>query len=417
MSKWIAGVAALVLAIVPLSSLRAEEPKPDTKTDASQGFVTFTSGDNSLTLGAWGQFRAVVDDRELYDNDTAGSGLGEEDGASTSLSIPRMRIYVQGNVYKPWLKYKIEVEVASLRTDANNNLNNGRITDGYFEVAKNPHATVRVGQYKMPFGLQELVSDTRQEFVDRSITSAKFAPSRDVGVMLWGLFADKKFGYQLGLFNGGGQNNPQDDQALLHVVRVWYDPFGEYKLMESATDNPAHHQLHIALAYRGGETTKGTATAGVFEDPNNETALACEIAWKYKRFFAMAEVFQQTDEQANPTVGPDVDAQGWHAQFGVMVQPKVQEVAIRLAEVEPDKDVDEAEQEEWRLVYGYFWRSHGMKLQADYGEIKYGENFATLSSLATRNINPGLDAAKRLAVLPGQKLTDKQLRAQFVVAF
>jgi len=41
-------------------------------------------------------------------------------------------------------------------------------------------ATLKVGQFKVPFGLQELTPDYRQEFVDRSIANAKFAPSRDI---------------------------------------------------------------------------------------------------------------------------------------------------------------------------------------------------------------------------------------------
>ena len=311
----------------------------------------------------------------------------------------------------------MEVEVASLRTDAANNLNNGRITDGYVEFAKLPAATLRAGQYKIPFGMQELVSDTRQEFVERSITSAKFAPSRDIGLMLGGLFLEKKLGYQLGVFNGAGQNNPQDDKGFLYAARVWFDPLGEYRVSESATENPDEHQLHVGLAYRGGEVPRGFSSAGIFEDPNDETAFGVEAAWKYRRFFAMAEYFDQVDEQANSTVGPDIDANGFHAQLGVFVQPQKQEIALRYAEVEPDESVADAKQTEMRVVYGYFWKSHNLKLQADFGQITYGENFSTLSTLALRGVSPGLSASQRIVALPGQELKDKQARIQFVVAF
>ena len=407
-------VASLWLA---LGAMAADEAKPETTVDASQGFVTFKSGDNSLTLGAWGQFRATVDDKEEFDADTAGSGLGETDPTSVSFSIPRLRLYVQGTVYKPWLRYKFELEFASLRTDTSNNLNNGRLTDAYVEFAKSPFATLRAGQYKVPFGMQEMMSDTRQEFVDRSIASAKFAPSRDVGLMLSGLFVDKRVGYQAGLFNGGGQNNPQDDDAVLYVGRFWYDPLGEYRLVEGATDNPEKNILHFGLAYRGGEAAKGLSSPGIFENPNNETAAAFEFAWKYRRFAAQAEYYLQTDEQANPTAGPDVDANGFYAQFGVFVQPSKQEIAARYSQIEPDESVPDATMEEIRLVYGYFWKSHNLKLQADVGQVSYGSNFASLSSLALRNVSPGLSGSQRLVTLPGEEIKDNQLRVQFVVAF
>jgi phosphate-selective porin len=395
------------------------ESKTETTVDPTKGFVTFKSGENSLTFGAWGQFRLTVDDREQFsaDTDPAGSGFGVNDGYAAAFSIPRLRVYILGTVFKSWMRYKIEYELANLRTDATTNINNGRITDGYVEFANTPYATVRAGQYKIPFGLEELTSDTRLEFIDRSIASAKFAPGRDIGVMLGGQFFDKKFAYQAAMFNGSGQNNPQDDKAFLYAARVVYDPLGEYKLIEGAVDDPQKNILHFGLAYRFGEVPRGLSSVGVYQNPNNETSLGFEFAWKLKRFYAMGEYFLQTDEQANVTVGPDIDANGYTAQFGVFVVPTTQELAVRYSSVEPDESVSDAKQTEMRLVYGYFWRSHNMKLQADVGEVKYDQNFASLSSLALRGVSPSLLAPARLVALPGQDITDKQLRVQFVLAF
>lgn len=422
--------AALVPAALAADEPQAE-PKPETTIDPTKGFVTFKSGDNSLTLGAWGQFRMTVDDREDFDAEfppplpapqpPAVSGTGQADGTTVAFAIPRLRFYMQGTVFKPWMRYKIEVELANLRTDATTNINNGRLTDAYVEFAKSPYATLRAGQYKVPFGMQELTSDTRQEFVDRSIASAKFAPARDVGLMLSGLFFDKRLGYQAGVFNGAGQNNPQDDRALLYVARVVYDPFGEYKLIESAVDDPQKNILHFGLAYRFGEVPRGLSSVAVFESPNDETALGFEVAWKFKRFYAMGEYFLQTDSQANPTVGPDIDANGFTVQFGAFVVPKSQELAVRYASVEPDEAVADATQTEMRLVYGYYWKSHNMKLQADVGQIVYDQNFSSLSSLALRGVSPSLLPLLRIVPLPGQaiteEITDNQLRVQFVLAF
>jgi phosphate-selective porin OprO and OprP len=418
---WIVLIGGLALGTtLAFPILAADEPKPETTADASdptKGFVTFKSGDSSLTLGAWGQFRATIDDKDEYDADTAGSGVGIADGTSVAFSVHKVRPYVQGAVYKPWLKYKIEFEIGPLKTDATNNVNNARVTDAYVEFAKITAATLRVGQYKVPFGLQELTSDTRQEFVDRSIVNSKFAPSRDIGLMLLGYAWDRKFGYQVGLFNGSGQNNPQEDQKEMYAARVWIDPLGEYKLLESANDANDKNILHIGLAYRGGEVMRGTATAGVFEDADNETAAAVELAWRWSRLFAMGEYYEQKDEQKNPTAGPDVTARGWHAQFGVMVHPTQHELALRYAELEPDKDVADAKQTEARLVYGYYIKGHSLKIQTDVGEIKFGPNFASLSALALRNVSPSLDATKRLVVLPGTEITDKQARIQVTVQF
>jgi phosphate-selective porin len=420
-SRLIGGVilsAALVPTVLAADEPPAE-PKTETTVDPLKGFVTFKSGDNSLTLGAWGQFRMTVDDREEFsaDTDPVGTGYLVNDGVSAAFSIPRLRFYMLGTVFKPWLRYKFEIELANLRTDAATNINNGRATDAYVEFANTPYATVRAGQYKIPFGQEELTPDTKLEFIDRSIASAKFAPARDIGLMLSGQFFKNTFGYQVAAFNGGGQNNPQDDKSFLYVTRIVYDPLGEYKLVEGAVDDPQKNLLHFGLAYRFGEVPRGLSSVGVFQNPNDETALGFESAWKYKRFYAMFEYFLQTDAQDNPTVGPDINANGFDTQFGVFVVPKSQEIAVRYAQIEPDEDVADAKQTEMRLVYGYYWKAHNMKVQADIGEVKYGENFASLSTLALRGVSPLLLAPLRLVPLPGQEITDKQLRVQFVIAF
>lgn len=422
--KWnrMIGTLFLTASLVPLAFAADEnsaEPKTEVTVEPTKGFVTFKSGDNSLTLGAWGQFRMTVDDREQFsaDTDTAGSGYLVNDGEAVAFSIPRLRFYMLGTVFKPWMRYKIEVELSSLKSDAKTNVNNSRLTDAYVEFAKSPYATVRAGQYKVPFGFEELTSDTRQEFVDRSIASAKFAPARDMGLMLSGQFFKNKLGYQASAFNGAGQNNPQDDRALLYAARVVYDPLGEFKLLGGAVDDPQKNLLHFGLAYRLGEVPRGLSSVGVYQNPNDETALGFEVAWKYKRFSAMGEYFTQTNPQENPTAGPDIEANGYHVHFGVFVVPKSQEIAVRYAEVEPDENVNDAKQTEMRLVYGYFWKGHNMKLQADIGEVTYGKNFASLSDLALRGVSPLPLNTLRLVTLPGQELTDQQLRVQFVLAF
>lgn len=422
--RWSSLIGGLILgiALVPVA-LAADEappaPKTETTVDPTKGFVTFKSGDNALTMGAWGQFRMTVDDREEFsaDLDPASTGYLQNDGTSVAFSIPRLRFYILGTVFKPWMRYKFEIELSSLKSDANVNITNSRLTDGYVEFAKSPYATVRAGQYKVPFGIEELTSDTRLEFIDRSIASSKFAPGRDIGVMLSGQFFKNKFGYQAAAFNGAGQNNPQDDKGFLYTARIVYDPLGEYKLVDGAIDDPQTNQLHFGLAYRFGEVPKGLSSVGVFQNPNNQSAIGFEFAWKYQRYFALAEYFMQTDEQNNPTIGPDINANGFDAQFGVFIVPKSQELAVRYASVEPDEDVADAKQTEMRLVYGYFWKNHNMKVQADIGQIKYGQNFASLSTLALRGVSPSLLAPLRIVSLPGQDITDQQLRVQFVLAF
>ena len=375
--------------------------------DAPGQGVTIKSGDNSINFGAWGQFRWVGDDKEDFDGDASGSGVGREDGFSSSFSIPRLRAYFQGTVYRPWIGYRFELEFSTTNTDGSN-----KIKDGYVELTRVRMAAVRLGQYKVPFSLQELNSDQRGEFPERAITNAKFAAGRDLGVMLWGTTADKKFGYQAGIFNGGGEGRSQDDQKLMGAARVWTAPLGEYKASEGPLENTGAFVFHVGAGVRTGETARGSATPGVFERVDNERAWNVETAVRVWRVFGTAEYFQMTDELENPVEAPTLKSRGWHAQVGVMVVPKHLEIAARYAVINPDRDASDAAVTEKRLALSYFLSGHAIKLQLDGGRITYGAGLASISSLGKRNL-PALGT--RLTT--GSSFHDDQYRLQAQVVF
>jgi phosphate-selective porin OprO and OprP len=409
------GSAAVVILMLAAFPAAAEEPaKDEVKVDMSKGGVTFSSGDNSLTITGFAQLRYTADDKEDFDGDTSGSGVGKEDGLSQSFDATRIRLGVKGGMYKPWLKYEFEFEFSRTSGDSDS-----KLKDAFLEIHPRDAAFLKIGQYKVPFSLQQLTSDRRQEFVERALTDGKFAPGRDMGVMLGGTTESKKFGYGVGAFNGGGESRQQDDQSLMYAARVWFDPLGEYKLSESANENVEKPVFHAGLGIRTGEAMKGTATSGVVEDTNNETAWNLELAWRNARLFAAGEYFAMTDEQANPTSGADVDSNGWYAQVGWMVRPKTVELALRRAEIDPDTDNDNDRVTESRLGFAYYWKGHNLKLQADIGQIDYEAGSrayfptATTTTIQGRGLpNPGT----RLSPAT-EDLSDMQVRVQLQLAF
>ncbi len=412
--KTVARGCALAGLVLGCGFARADEPKPPdaTSVDASKGGYTIKSGDNSVTFSYFVQLRALYDDREQWDADLAGSGDGVEDGGVASFDIPRARFTLRGTMWKPWLKYALSYELS--RTSGENS---SKVKDAYLEFAAKPMATFRIGQYKVPFGLQEITGDQYQQFVERSITNT-FDPSRDMGIALLGITGSKRFGYQVGLFNGSGESNRQDDESLMYAARIWFDPLGEYVLREGALENPEKNILHVGVAMRGGEVMRGLSSVGVFEDPNDQTAYAFELAWKLKRFFATGEYFLQTTEFANPVAGPDVDADGFHVQGGWMVLPERFEIGLRYATIDPNNDLDDDSITETRGMVGWYFKGHNLKIHADFGQVEYEANApATFNGFVARGPSASATVPGRLPAADGQSVSDKQVRVQFQLNF
>lgn len=402
-------VLAGALLVLPVAAFaQTEKPPPPTTVDASRGAITISSGVNSLTIGARAQFRWTLDQREQSDNDTAGPGVGRKDGALSAFDIPRMRLTLSGGVYRPWLRYAFQFELHRTAGEAGS-----RLKDALVEIRPSGRPyRLQIGQFKVPFGLQQLTSSARLQFADRSFTDLKFNPSRDMGVMLSGTAAGRKVGYDVGVFNGAGESLRKNNRSHLWAVRAYVDPLGPYTPSEGALDGGARPVVHVGIGVRGGKQIRGRSPAGVFDDADDQNAYNLEFAFKQARFFSTAEYFWAVDEQRAPAIGPDIDSRGYHAQAGFMAVPRTIEVALLHARLDGNTAVDDASVTETRGVLNYFLQGHNVKVQADVGRIGYGARYAALSSRARQGLPP---LGTRLA--SGRALNDTQVRVQLQVAF
>jgi len=78
--------------------------------------------------------------------------------------------------------------------------------DVYLNVDYSDYARVRLGKFKIPFGLDQLTSITNLDFVYRTLAGSYLAPARDVGVMVYGDALDNRINYWGGMFRQDGEN-------------------------------------------------------------------------------------------------------------------------------------------------------------------------------------------------------------------
>lgn len=282
-----------------------------------------------------------------------------------SFRIRRAKTKFEGWAYTKDLTYELQLnwpDTANPLEDANVNYD---FTHGrkMFQL--------KAGQYKVPFGRQELTSSGSQEFVDRSIVSNEFARGRDIGVQLWGLPAGGKLDWRVGLFNGNGRTvSRNDNDKFQYNARLTWQPFGDVKYSEGDFESSDRPLFALAGQYESNErpvAASGTTPA----DSADREIVGGDVVFKYKGLFVFGEFFDATTERR---VASDFDSDGFNAQIGYFIVPQKLEIAGRLAVLDPNSDRDDDEREERGIALGYFFNKHARKLQLDYRQL---ENKAT----------------------------------------
>jgi len=100
-------------------------------------------------------------------------------------------------------------------------------TDAFINFAPSPWANVQVGQFYLPFTLENRISDNTMPFLERSLAVRTLgAPlQREIGAMLWGESPDRSIYYAAGVFNGDGPNRPNADSRYDFAARFLARPF------------------------------------------------------------------------------------------------------------------------------------------------------------------------------------------------
>lgn len=96
-----------------------------------------------------------------------------------------------------------------------------------------PEFQIKVGQYKAPFGFEQISPDPKLFTLERSQVTSALTPERQVGVQIWGkpfanAFPDQKdlLTYYAGMFNGDGRNiSVNDNDQYMFAGRLEMQPW------------------------------------------------------------------------------------------------------------------------------------------------------------------------------------------------
>ena len=305
----------------------------------------------------------------------------------TTFRVRRARLYFTGHAFYPWLKFYNQLTLEG-------NVSNILLRDFFLQATYFKAAQPRLGQSKVPFDREFLVSAFNLQLVERSIVSDEFLLDRDIGLQLLGSVADGLLTYAVGVFNGSGANRANVDRSMMGVARVVLAPLGPFPTnlestswyAQSALDRPSTPRLAIGLAAAGlpdlepGErsTLAGRlGSASVVPVKSDVVQVTGDLAFQWHGFSLEAAGHWRRINPLAPLSGkslPQTDAQGYFVQAGYFLSdllpavPKGLELAARYAWVNPDNPVNLGRNSQEAVTAGvnYFLSGHRLKAQVDY---------------------------------------------------
>ena len=286
------------------------------------------------------------------------------------------------------------------------------ILDAFVAARLKPWATITAGKFKVPVGLERLVSATDLRFIERGFPTS-LVPNRDLGVQLGGDIAGGAVNYSVGYFNGvsdGGSsdgNTPSDAENDAHgdwAARVFFQPFlnsdnfalrglgfGVAGTYVDSTGSAANTLLtsyrtpgqQSFFSYRATTTASGStpAVSGTFAD-GERLRVTPQAYYSIGTFGVLGEYVQVSQDVSRVTPGSgtrsaSLDTEAWQVQLAWFATGEDQ--AFRGFKPNTVFSLDDRTWGAWELVARY------QQLDIDDDAFVGGaDSFANPASAATK---------------------------------
>jgi hypothetical protein len=162
----------------------------------------------------------------LFESDLAAAGPADAARPdSATFSLYHAELLFEGHAFSPRFEYRLELDFGETQPAI--------AKDAFVQWRFVPSFAVRVGQLKVPFGLETLYWNALLELVDVAQAASTFSLGREVGVSVIGRPLGGRLQYQLAATNGprapcpAAPTGPQCDAIdLAYAGRVVAAPFG-----------------------------------------------------------------------------------------------------------------------------------------------------------------------------------------------
>ena len=306
-----------------------------------------------------------------YDDEGLDKAYNQDNVANSGFAIPYAVLGFTGKAFDK-ITYNLTVNAAA----SGGNL----LQQAWFDVKLKEQFAIKVGKFKTPFTHAYLTTlgATLMPQLPTSLTASTIMPHSlnavtptigtgfDLGVEIHGLLG-KKFGYEVGIFNGTGASvntatkTLSDDwhiPALLYAGRFTYMPKG---VMPSTQGDP--NRLNLDRMLIGLSVSENVESES---ESTNDFRAGIEFAWLKNRWYFGAEAYyMNVNFTKRQKISEDFNYWGAYAQAGYFVTKHLQ-LAARYDFLDRNGSGKDGMLNMPAVGLNYFFPNTNLKLQGMY---------------------------------------------------
>src|SRR5437868_10059666 len=297
--------------------------------------------------------------------------------------LRRARINLTGDFAENF-DFKIEGDFEN-----SDGISSGRTAFSATDIFVNWHqfaeANIKVGQWKAPFGLEQITPDTKLFTIERSLPTGAITPERQIGVQIWGkpltnVWPEQKdlVTYYAGIFNGNGRNTTNNDNNnFMYAGRVELLPFkGKFlgqdsslklgaDILNSRDDKGTNISQTLTLLVN----KDGSLSSFTLPGADERTAWSLDAWLNVGPFDLIGEYFQEdVDGRTVAGVAPgfaDFEPSGWYVQGSYFLLPQKLQAVVKWEALNPGQFGNDG----IHSITGglnYYIHGDGIKVMANY---------------------------------------------------
>jgi phosphate-selective porin OprO and OprP len=340
-------------------------------------FVTPRGTEFKLVLGGFIQMNLEDGDVSAFEGRFGKTALQDR------FRLRRARINLTGDFAENF-DFKVEGDfeqsdgISSNRTDFS-------ATDIFVNWHQFPEAQIKVGQWKAPYGLEQLTPDYTLLLIERSLPTGAITPDRQVGAQIWGkpftnIWPEQKdlLTYYAGIFNGNGRNvSVNDNNNFMWVGRLELMPFkgkifgqdSSLKLGADALNSRDDKGTNISQTLNLLVNSDGSLSPFILPGADERTAWGVDAALKLGPFDLIGEYLEEyVNGRTVNGVAPkfaDFTTTGFYVTGAYYLIPKKLQAVVRWEQLNPGQKGNDGIHS---ITGGLNYYIHGddIKLMANY---------------------------------------------------